>query len=39
MFESKLNIYAIQKSAEREVFRLFTEKVWRIGKIKGENTT
>ena len=38
MLESKLNIYAIQKSAERKVFWLFTEKVWKIGKIKGYNT-
>ena len=33
MFESKLNIYYIHKSAERKVFWLFTEKVWKIGKI------
>ena len=35
MFEAKLNIYTSQKSAEKKVFRLFTEKVWKIGKIKG----
>ena len=35
MFESKLNIYTIQKSAEKKVFRQFTEK---LGKIKGQNT-
>ena len=34
MFESKLNIYTLQKSAERKVFWLLTEKVWKIGKIK-----
>ena len=33
MFESKLNIYTIQKSAERKVFCLFYEKVWKIGQI------
>ena len=33
MFESKLKIYYIQKSAERKVFWLFTEKVWKRGKI------
>ena len=38
MFESKLNIYTIQKSALRKVFRLFTEKVLKIGNIKGQNT-
>ena len=32
MLESKLTIYTIQKSAERKVFRLFTEKLWKIGK-------
>ena len=37
-FESKLNIYTIQKSAERKLFWLFTEKVLKIGKIKGYNT-
>ena len=35
MFESKLNIYTLQKSAERKVFWLFTEKVRKIAKIKG----
>ena len=34
MFESKLNIYTVQKSAESKVFCLFTEKVWKMGKIK-----
>ena len=38
MFESKLNIYTKQKSAERKVFWLFTEKVLKIGNIKGSNT-
>ena len=33
MFESKLNIHYIQKSAERKVFLLFTEKVCKIGEI------
>ena len=32
MFESKLNIYTIQKAAERKIFCLFT---WKIGEIKG----
>ena len=35
MFESKLNIYTIQTSADKKVFWLFTEKVWEIGKIRG----
>ena len=35
MFDSKLNIYTKQKSAERKVFWLFTEKVLKIGNIKG----
>ena len=35
MFELKLNIYTLQKSAERKIFLLFTEKVWKIGKING----
>ena len=37
MFESKLNIYTKQKAAERKVFWLFTEKVLKIGNIKGSN--
>ena len=35
MFESTLNIYTIQKLADRKVFCLFTKKVLKIGKIKG----
>ena len=35
MFESKLNIYYTQKSVERKVYWLCTEKVWKIGKING----
>ena len=35
MFESKINIYTIETSAVKKVFWLFTEKVWKIGKIKG----
>ena len=35
MFESKLNIYTIQKSAERKVFWLFTEEVWKKDNIEG----
>ena len=38
MFESKLNIYTKQKSVERKVFSPFTEKVLKIGSIKGSNT-
>ena len=38
MFESKLNMSTKQKSAERKVFLLFTEKVIKIGNIKGSNT-
>ena len=38
MFESKLNIYTIQKSAERKVFSLFSEKVWKMSKITCYNT-
>ena len=34
MFEAKLNIYYTQKSVERKVFRLCTEKVYKISKIK-----
>ena len=37
MFELKLNIYYIQISAERKVLWLFSEKVWKIGKIKGQS--
>ena len=29
MFESKFNIYTIQKSADRKVFWLLAEKVWK----------
>ena len=35
MLESKLNIYTKQKPAESKVFWLFTEKVLKIGNIKG----
>ena len=35
MFEAKLNIYTKQKSAERKVFWLFTDKLLKIGNIKG----
>ena len=35
MFESKLNIYTIQKSAERKVFWLLAEKSKKVGKIEG----
>ena len=35
MFESKLNIYTLQKSAGRKLFLIFTEKDWKIGTVKG----
>ena len=35
MFESKLNIYTIQKSTKRKVFWLVNEKVLKKGNIKG----
>ena len=35
MFESKLNIYTIQKSADRKVFWLLAEKFEKFGKIEG----
>ena len=35
MFESKLNIYTKQKSAEIKVYWLFTEKVLIKGNFKG----
>ena len=38
MFELKRYIYTKQKSAEKKVFWLFTEKVLKIGNIKGSNT-
>ena len=33
MFESKLNMYYIQKSGERKVCWLVTEIIWQIGQI------
>ena len=38
MFESKLNLYAIQKSAEKKVFWLFSGKVRKMVKIEGYST-
>ena len=35
MFDSKLNIYTIQKSAERIVFWLLAEKYEKFGKNEG----
>ena len=39
MFESKLNIYYTQKSAEKKVFWLFTEKVWKKDKLRDKVPT